>query len=562
MISTATSFYQKRKDPKSMTVEELDEYISRNRKFGNSSLTNANSLNTSINSNNSFCNKGRLNFYYTRKNDNDKNSKNERLKSGEKNPVDTNHNYIYEYTYGNIEKTNSQKITDNSKINLFYEHSKEIKENKEVDSDSYHKALRSLQDRIHYLEKELSDQRNEYALLEKESIDQKDTFRKEIAKLKLTNSSLQENTKLINVKNEQVIAEFKEQIKKINNERNYLESSNLLLEKEKEMHLEQNALEQDDLKENIKQLTLDIDKKNKMLNETSNELVHLQNVYHQLNNDINNLKYENQELRNEISSNLSYQEAELNQIRDNHNNEKNQIVKEYNILIKRYKELEVKFITSNKIAKQEVQSRQNILGVKVKSKSKEIKNNLDTKSLSKKPITSNFNQVKIINKIINNKLTGRTNSTSKSKVKNNGKKRENIEKSIYPQGNKLKNKSVERSIATFEEKKDNYSNHLMFSNVYKSNHDSNPKCHSDQDALSNTLFDLERSNAELTRNLKNILTKINVSFNKLFIKKSISLEEQSILKQDKNMIINILENQTQKISQLKRRQKEILVSCN
>ena len=35
MNSSATSFYQKRKDPKSMTVEELDEYISRNKKFGN-----------------------------------------------------------------------------------------------------------------------------------------------------------------------------------------------------------------------------------------------------------------------------------------------------------------------------------------------------------------------------------------------------------------------------------------------------------------------------------------------------------------------------------------------
>ena len=516
MNSSATSFNQKRKDPKSMTVEELDEYISRNKKFGNSGLNNANSLNTSINSNNSFYNKGRLNFNYTRKNDNEKDNKNDRLKSEEKIPVDTNHNNdIYEYTYGNNEKTNNQKITENSKISQFYEQNKEIKENKEnkeIISDSYQKAMRSLQDRIDYLEKELSDQRNEYALLEKESIDHKDTFRKEIGKLKLTNSSLQENIKLLKNENEQIVNEFQEQIKKIINERNYLESSNLLLEKEKERHLEQNAIEQDDLKENIKQLTLDIDKKNKLLKETSNELAHLQSVFNQLNSDINNLKYENQELRNEISSNLSYQEAEFNQIRDNHDNEKNQIIKEYNLLIKKYKELEIKFITSNKITKQSVQSSQNIQGVKVKSKSKEIKNNIDIKPLSKKPITSNFNQVKITNKNTNNKLTGRTNSTSKSKVKNNGKKRENEVKSILPKGNKLKNKSVEKSIVTFEEKKDNQNNNLLFSNVYKSSHDNNPKYQSDQDVLSNQLFDLERSNAELTRNLKNILTKINVSF--------------------------------------------------
>lgn len=518
MNSSATSFYQKRKDPKSMTVEELDEYISRNKKFGNSGLNNANSLNTSINSNNSFYNKGRLNFNYTRKNDNDKDNKNDRLKSEEKHHADTsNHNNdIYEYTYGNNEKTNNHKITENSKLSQFYEQSKE---NKEIISDSYQKAMKSLQDRIDFLEKELSDQRNEYTSLEKESIDQKDTFRKEIGKLKLTNSTLQENIKLLKNENEQIVTEFQEQIKKIINERNYLESSNLLLEKEKERHLEQNAIEQEELKENIKQLSLDVDKKNMLLNETSNELAHLQSVFNQLNNDINKLKYENQELRNEISSNLSYQEAEFNQIRDNHDNEKNQIIQEYNLLIKKYKDLETKFNTNNKITKLNVQTSQNcqnIHGVKLKSKSKEIKNNLDKKSLLKKPITPNLNQVKIINKSTNNKLTGRTNSTSKSKVKTTGKNRDNQMKSKLPQGSKLKNKSVEKNIVTFEEKKDNHNNHLLFSNVYKSSNDSNQKYQSDQDVLSNQLFDLERSNAELTRNLKNILTKINVSLINLY----------------------------------------------
>ena len=60
---TSVSFSKKRKDPKQMSVEELDEYISRNRKegFTKNSLNNSvNSINSNHSNNKFYTNKEKL----------------------------------------------------------------------------------------------------------------------------------------------------------------------------------------------------------------------------------------------------------------------------------------------------------------------------------------------------------------------------------------------------------------------------------------------------------------------------------------------------------------------
>ena len=61
-MDTSTSF-RKRKDPKTMSVEELDEYISRNKR-SDFNKGETNSCNTSFTSNYSSNMKDKLNFNY------------------------------------------------------------------------------------------------------------------------------------------------------------------------------------------------------------------------------------------------------------------------------------------------------------------------------------------------------------------------------------------------------------------------------------------------------------------------------------------------------------------
>jgi ribosomal protein S3 len=67
--------------------------------------------------------------------------------------------------------------------------------------------------------------------------------------------------------------------------------------------------------------------------------------------------------------------------------------------------------------------------------------------------------------------------------------------------------------------------------------------------INDVIFSLERNIAEMNRNYKNLLIKINVSA---------SLEEQQNLKRNANIIANNLSEQSEKLVSLKTRQQELL----
>jgi hypothetical protein len=67
--------------------------------------------------------------------------------------------------------------------------------------------------------------------------------------------------------------------------------------------------------------------------------------------------------------------------------------------------------------------------------------------------------------------------------------------------------------------------------------------------INDTIFGLERNIAELNRNYKNLLIKINVSS---------SMEEQQTLKRNANLIANSLHDQSEKLVNLKAKQQELL----
>jgi len=67
--------------------------------------------------------------------------------------------------------------------------------------------------------------------------------------------------------------------------------------------------------------------------------------------------------------------------------------------------------------------------------------------------------------------------------------------------------------------------------------------------INDTIFSLERNIAELNRNYKNLLIKINVGA---------SIEEQQNLKKSANIIANNLHDQSEKLVNLKSKQQELL----
>jgi hypothetical protein len=411
---------KQRKDPKTMSVEELDEYITQNRKHKKDS-----SLNTSINSTSSY------------------------------------NNFLQ----------NKQKEGKSTQQN---------NQSNQIESESYSNAILSLKDKIDYLEGELVKEKRYSDSLKKELFQQKELYENEILYLSHLKSELERELSFTNNENIKKEENFQKKLSQINKEKSYFESNCLVLQKEKEKHIETNALEQDDLKDRVCELEKLNNQKESLLREASNELSNFERLFYEMNQDLGNVRNENEGLKVKV----------------------NELERKVKVYEKEKKENERK-------ERREKEK---------KDKDMRISKN---KNMKYKEIDDKFNR-------LSNSKIGKSIEKTKSTSKSKSKIKDYIKKEINPQFKNKNNTNQSQNEMISRYNYNNYNNnksHLIDYNnkVYSNKSISNSSRMVDvgykheEENINNELFNLERSNAELTRNLKTILTKINVSLYKNYI---------------------------------------------
>jgi hypothetical protein len=551
-----------RKDPRSMTTEELEEYINKN-KNDNKSL------------NSSFQSQKNLNYSFTatHKVENNQPNTNETLQrnlanlnynylgntpqlnstSNVKNPFIKEKNYFKENLLTNqtnisidnpsdnedkflknklISNNSNQKIYNESTQNNFF-----------TNSNAANNYLKSLQEKNRILNLENEDLKKSFIelseLLEKERSDFHKKLVTEINKANDIERNLKNELNSLENENKLLVEESNDLRMKLS----LLESNVSILENEKSRHLEQNAVEKDNLQNQIESLYREIKETKNRFDLTLEENENFRIKLSKKNEENSNLEKAIQNLKEQFFNLQRNAEDEkvsllssLKNLKDNLTGlelEKKEMTKKYerNVrdLTHRLNRLEKDSFklkdsnntqlpkkTSQIIKQKKTQSRSQSKEKLTTSNSSSnlLKNSREVKEAkpTKSPIfTKKFNlnydvsETTLSPKCINSKhkLVKKKKKSVDSKSKNNLKLSQNSNLSVF----------TEREIISPINKQ--MSDDLSFNsitNIKSPNHDSNKgEIKSSQlNEINDFIFELERSIVDLNRNYKNMMIKINV----------------------------------------------------
>jgi hypothetical protein len=290
--STNDNFVKKRKDPKTMSVEELEEYINKNKfKFTDDRSYNPNNTNNNMNNkslNSSFNSQRNLNLSFTNNleqnktvnfnkiNDNVKKSENDtKLNSSNSEALTKNYGLNYNYLGNNNMVNSNPFINHNNTMNnsnmsldpMSDGEEKYLKFKSKVfppntssnsamntQSNAANNYLKSLQDKNHSLLLENEELKKNFIevseLLEKERNDFQKKLLNEINKANEVEKSLKMDINSFDSENK----ELANQVNELKIKLSLYNTNMTILENEKGRHLEQNAFDKEKLQGEIEQL--------------------------------------------------------------------------------------------------------------------------------------------------------------------------------------------------------------------------------------------------------------------------------------------------------------------
>jgi hypothetical protein len=552
-----------RKDPRSMTTEELEEYINKNK-----------NENKSLNS--SFHSQKNVNYSFTATNkiENNHSNTNDNL---QRNLANLNYNYL-----GNTAQLNSGSNANNPFIkekNYFKENLLTSQTNISIDnpsdqedkifknkltsynqkvngesnqnnfftnSNAANNYLKSLQEKNRILNLENEDLKKSFIevseLLEKERSEFHKKLVTEINKANDIEKKLKSELNSLEHENKILVEELNDLRMKLS----LLESNVSILENEKGRHLEQNAVEKDSLQNQIETLYMEIkETKNKFditIDENENLRVKLskkneenstlekalQSLKEQFYNFQRNTEDEKVSLLGSIKNlkeNLNGLEAEKKEIARKYERNIRDLTNRLNRLEK--DSLKLKDSNCNPLIKKTSQMvKQKKTKSRSQSKEKLITSSNSTSNLlknsrdgieakpTKSPILTkklNFNydvsETPLSPKSMNGKpkLIKKKKKSADSKSKNNLKLSQNSHLSVFTEREILSpiNKQISDDLSL--------NSITNITNIKSPNHESKDELKSSQlSEINDSIFELERSIVELNRNYKNMMIKLNV----------------------------------------------------
>ena len=606
--SAEFSSFNRKKNPRDMTVQELDEYIKKNRQKNYIPYhTESKSLNSSFSSNNNF---GYFNETKTNK-DKNLNSENRNLKTTsfpqqnieiEKSMTNKklNENKIKKDNENIIKKNNinnppqlSNLIQDFVKNSPFIKNNTSNRINTMNNEENENKFKSSEEIKQKYLNYSPNSEQNKifnntfqgnlqnnFLKWEQTSLPNNNININNIKmKYKIDNNNYNSNINLTNN-----VKSLQEQIKQLINENEMLKQNlnniQSILESERNnRELNKNIKEEELLKRNNDlQLQLNIQLQNINLLEKEKNRHIEQNAIDKENylNEINTLKEQLSIINNQYKEKCE----ESEKIRNQFENERNEMIETMKSLreIIFQKETENNSIMDkyDKLIKNQQHKKENFSNSMISTNSKKSKENIfinnnkvnNKRTKSSKKNTINKNSINLNQKINNQNLKTNKNIRDKTPKKNLSKnKGKNVNKMIK----NLNNNNYNNDNYLIKQENQNYSNIILGElnslrsdysdlnsknniNKFYFNNQENDKINIQNkeellNKINESIFNLERIIPELTRDYKNIVSRINSN---LFPQENITL------KNNLKLISNEIENNNSQLNELKTQQQEIL----
>lgn len=610
---------RKKKDPKSMTIEELEDYIKRNRSNASKTSVESKSLNNSFQCLNSFNfidnnsasntnsnmnttsnlvshhkkekSEERINMSFNsihNKTDSNEGSELRGVKAKAlfkelSSPYNINHNSIKNNKKTNKEQidqfeekknesSQSSKIINTSSITALSPTSGETETKTNPITNLNSKAasyyLKTLQDKISQLTQENDELKRNFISISELYEKEKEKNNKMLYyESNNNNNTINKSTESLTQLNTQ---EKEELLLKIN-----MQTTNIaLLEKEKMRHLEQNSIEKTEYENRIEQLN----KKMQSLikeNETSKrELIQLREIK----DEFDKFKKQFEEERSEMIDTMK----SLREIIFQKENEKNTFAKQYDIMIQELNDKIEQLTYSNNGNSSQMNHSNTFTSTK---KSKTSYNNTPTVNIKPRNKTKEKQQIPT-------KLNSNNNQSSSSSVPMNANKKPKRQKTPKRKNSKQHQKTsipIKSMINSNKLNQLKYQNQMLNDNemnininmnnqnalfkpgelnsirsdyeynneAYRNNwnswqskRDERINDYEEQlNQINESIFALERNLPEITRNYKNILSRLN---------SNLFPEETVTLKNNLNVLGATIEEHNNQLMQLKSQQQDIL----